>query len=159
MGKSNFQAGLEKKFASWSGKLIDIQRQIAKIEESHTELDKLRSRAQALEGLIDNAKSIFLEVNPSWDPEAVKPSRSNVYKLPFVIGTISKDSMTILRESNKSLPSREIAKLIMERNEVADKSWEMVDRITSAVDACMRSRRNKYVKGEGEYPIYWSILD
>lgn len=159
MGKSNLQASLERKFAAWCGELLDVQKQITKIEESHTELVALRARASALEGLVNNAKAIFHEVNPSWDPEAVTPSRSNVYKLPFPIGTISKECMTILRESEKPLPSREIAHEIISRQNIADADWQLVDRVRSAVDACLRSRRNKYVKGEGEYPIYWSILD
>lgn len=158
MGKSNLQASLEKKYAVWCGELLEVQKQIVKIEESHAELTTLRERAAALEQLVSNAKGIFSEVNPKWDPQTVKPTRPGAYKLPFEIGTVSKDSMTILRESEKPLPSREIAHMILKRHNIADADWQLVDRVRSAVDACMRSRRGKFVQGEGEYPIYWSIM-
>ncbi|APG62883.1 hypothetical protein LPB140_08875 [Sphingorhabdus lutea] len=158
MGKSNLQASLEKKYAVWSGELLEVQKSITKIEESHAELSVLRSRATRLEDLVSNAKNIFFEVNPEWDAEQIKPIRPGRYALPFEIGTVSKDCMTILRENDRPMPSREIGKMILERHNIADADWQLVDRVRGAVDACMRSRRDKYVKGEGEYPIYWSII-
>lgn len=158
MGKSNLQASLEKKYAAWSGELLEVQKKIAKIEESHDELKELRTRATNLEDLLTNSKGIFSEVNPEWDPEQVKPIRPGKYSLPFEIGTVSKDCMTILRETGKPMTSREVAKMILERHNLTEEDWQLVDRVRSAVDACMRSRRGKYVKGEGEYPIYWSIF-
>jgi hypothetical protein len=158
MGKSNLQASLEKKYAAWSGELLEVQKQILKIEESHAELSQLRTRAAKLEELVGNAKSIFFEVNPEWDGDQVKPLRPGSYTLPFEIGTVSKECMTILREYDKAMTSREIAKLILERQNIIDADWQLLDRVRSAVDACMRSRRGKYVQAEGEYPIYWSII-
>lgn len=158
MGKSNLQASLEKKYAGWSGELLAVQKQIVEIEQAHAGLTALRARATKLEQLVGNAQSIFLEVNPDWDAEAVKPVRPGAYALPFEIGTVSKDSMTILRESDEPMSSRQIARLILERQNIVDADWQLVDKVRSAVDANMRSRRDKYVKGEGEYPIYWSIM-
>jgi hypothetical protein len=158
MGKSNLQASLEKKFAAWSGELLDVQKQIQKILESHVELQALQARAAKLEALVGNAKSIFEEVNPDWDADQVKPVRPGTYTLPFEIGTVSKECMTILREQDKPMTSREIAKMILERQNIEADDWQLMDKVRSAVDACMRSRRDKYVKGEGEYPIYWSII-
>jgi hypothetical protein len=48
------------------------------------------------------------------------------------------------------MASREIAKLILERQNIIDADWQLLDRVRSAVDACMRSRRGKYVQAEGE---------
>lgn len=158
MGKSNLQASLEKKYAAWSGELLEVHKQILKIEESHAELSQLRTRAAKLEELVGNAKSIFFEVNPEWDGDQVKPLRPGSYTLPFEIGTVSKECMTILREYDKAMTSREIAKLILERQNIIDADWQLLDRVRSAVDACMRSRRGKYVQAAGEYPIYWSII-
>ena len=158
MGKSNLQASLEKKYAAWSGELLEVQKQIHKIEESHVELLQLRSRATKLEELVGNAKSIFVEVNPEWDADLVKPVRLNAYTLPFEIGTVSKECMTILRVYDTAMTSRKIAKLILERQEIVNADSRLLDKVRSAVDSCMRSRRGKYVQAEGEYPIYWSII-
>ncbi len=158
MGVTNLQASLEKKFAVWNGELLEVQKQILAIEQSHAELSVLRARANQLQLLVENATGIFFELNPAWDAEQVQPIRPGTYGLPFEIGTVSKDCMTILREQGRAMTSREIAKLIVERHSLDQKDWQMLERIRSAVDANMRKRRNKYVKGEGEWPIYWSII-
>jgi len=112
MGKSNLQASLEKKYAAWSGELLEVQKQILKIEESHAELSQLRTRAAKLEELVGNAKSIFFEVNPEWDGDQVKPLRPGSYTLPFEIGTVSKECMTILREQPREANWRRRGHLI-----------------------------------------------
>ncbi|WP_432815114.1 hypothetical protein [Sphingorhabdus sp.] len=158
MGISNLQASLEKKYAAWNGELLDVQKQIQEIERSHVELSTLRARAARLEHLVANATGIFFEVNPEWNAEGVKPVRAGTYGLPFEIGTVSKDCMTILREEDKPMTSRQIAKMIVARHGLDSSDWELVQRICSTVDGNMRKRRDKHVKGEGEWPIYWSIL-
>ena len=101
MGKNNLQASLEKKYAPWSGELLEVQKQILKIEEWHAELSQLWTRAANLEELFGNAKNIFFEVNSEWDGDQVKPLRPGSYTLPFEMGTVSKECITILREAHR----------------------------------------------------------
>ena len=59
MGISNLKVGLGRKFASWSGERIQLEREIAKINEMVALLDQKRKRVGRLNTLIECACEIM----------------------------------------------------------------------------------------------------
>lgn len=159
MGRSNLQASLEKKYAGWRGELLVVQNKIANIEASQQELVQLRERQEKLNDLVMHTEAIFGEVNPDWDPETVTAVKPGTYNLPFEIGTATREALSILRETGIPSTSRQLAKNVLERQGIHDAEWTVVDSVRGAIDVSFRKKRDKYVKGEGSWPIYWSILD
>jgi hypothetical protein len=159
MTTKNIRGPLERKFGTWKGELLSVQEKIAKFEAFQQELPELREREAKLHELLAHIEGILREMNPKWDPEQIKAVKPGGYKLPFEIGTATRVALTILREQGNKQTSRQLAKGVLEREGILNPDAETVDRVTSAIDRSMRSKKDIYVKGEGSWPIYWSILN
>lgn len=159
MSTKNIRAPLERKFGSWKGELLSVQEKIAKIEGLQGELPELRAREARLYELLGHIEGILKEMKPDWDPSHIKVARQGTYKLPFEIGTATRVALTILRETEKAHTSRQLAKGVLDREGILEPDSETLERVVSAIDRSMRDKRDIYVKGEGSWPIYWSILN
>lgn len=159
MSTKNIRAPLERKFGGWKGELLSVQEKISKIEALQEELPDLRAREARLHELLGHIEGILREMKPDWDPSHIKVARTGTYKLPFEIGTATRVALTILRETQKPHTSRQLANGVLDREGILEPDSETLERVVSAIDRSMRDKRDVYVKGEGSWPIYWSILN
>lgn len=141
MGESNLRAALERKYALFKGELGEKRQRIEYIESLfREELPRLTEREQRLHRLIECAEEILKEINPSFSPEKVRPVKPHVHKAPTAVGQIAKVTLDILRESEVSLTTRQIADGIVVSEGLGEISESEHKRLRNSVDATLRDK-------------------
>jgi hypothetical protein len=159
MGISNLKVGLGRKFASWSGERIQLEREIAKINEMVALLDQKRKRVGRLNTLIECACEIMAELDPDWDPNDVTPSPPKQRKLPYDPGMATRWAMQLIREADRPFSSLELAEKIVERESGDLNDRDLVNRVREAIDTSLRSKLGKYVRYTQTRPTLWERID
>lgn len=159
MGISNLKVGLSRKFASWSGERIHLEREIAKIQEAAETLEEKRERVERLNTLIRCSKEIMTELDPNWDADQVKPSPPYQRKLPYDPGMVTRWAMQLIREATGPFSSLELAEKIV-KNEGGDlENRDLVNRVREAIDTSLRQKLGKYVRYTQTRPTLWERID
>lgn len=159
MGISNLKAGLGRKFASWSGERIHLEREIAKISEVVATLEQKRERVERLNVLIRCSRELMAELDPDWDADQVKPSPPNQKKLPYDDGMVTRWAMQLIREADRPFSSLELAQKIVERESAGAGDHDLVNRVREAIDASLRKKLGKYVRYTQTRPTLWERID
>ena len=148
MGISNLKAGLGRKFASWSGERIHLEREIARISEVVATLEQKRERVE-----------LMAELDPDWDADQVKPSPPYQKKLPYPDGMVTRWAMQLIREADRPFSSLELAQKIVERESEGTDDHDLVNRVREAIDASLRKKLGKYVRYAQTRPTLWERID
>jgi hypothetical protein len=159
MGVSNLKVGLSRKFASWSGERIHLEREIAKINEAAATLEEKRERVERLNTLIRCSKELMAELDPTWDADQVKPSPPNQRKLPYDPGMATRWALQLIREANGPFSSLQLAETIVQREggDLADR--DLVNRVREAIDNSLRKKLGIYVRYTQTRPTLWERID
>lgn len=159
MGVTNLKVGLSRKFASWSGERIHLEREIAKINEAVATLEEKRERVERLNTLIRCSRELMSELDPQWDPDQVKSSPPHQRKLPYANGMVTRWAMQLIREAEGPFSSLELAEKIVEkqRGDVSDP--DLVNRVREAIDNSLRAKLGKYVRYTQTRPTLWERID
>ena len=158
MGVSNLKVGLSRKYASWAGEKIKLQREIAKIKEAIASLDEKEGRVERIDRLLECSSVILSEIDPKWDPELVKPSLPKGKKLPYDPGLVTRWAMDFIREAERPFSSLEIAKHIVQTQGGDVDDPDLVDRVRGAVDNSLRAKLGKYVRYVSQRPTMWAKI-
>ena len=159
MGISNLKAGLSRKFASWSGERIQLEREIAKISEVMATLEQKRDRVERLNTLIRCSRELMAELDPDWDADQVKPSPPFQKKLPYDDGMATRWALQLIREADRPFSSLELAQRIVERESPGTDDHDLVNRVKEAIDASLRKKLGKYVRYTQTRPTLWERID
>lgn len=159
MGVTNLKIGLSRKFASWSGERIHLEREIAKITEIAATLEEKRERVERLSMLIRCSHELMTELDPDWDPDQVKPSPPHQRKLPYANGMVTRWAMQLIRDATRPFSSMELAEKIVEKqgDDVTDP--DLVNRVREAIDNSLRAKLGKYVRYTQTRPTLWERID
>ncbi len=159
MGISNLKVGLTRKFASWSGERLALEKEIAKIAEAYETIEDKRVRVERLNTLIKCSREIMAELDPKWDHESVRPSVPNQRKLPYDPGMVARWAMQLIREATKPFSSRELAEKIVEMNNGDLDDEDLVNRVREAIDNNLRKKLGVYVRYTQVRPTLWERID
>lgn len=158
MGLSNLRTNLERKFSDWLGERESIEKDIQEIEAAYTTLDAKRERLESVELLLKSTKVIMTEIAPTWNPASIKPSRKNASKLPFDSGVVTRSAFDVMRQENRPMTAREIAKIVVEQKGFDAEDGDLVTRVKTAIDASLRAKDGKFVEGSKGYGKKWTII-
>jgi hypothetical protein len=158
MGVSNLKVGLSRKYASWAGERVKLNREIAKIREAMAILGEKEARVERLETLLECSKVIMSELDASWDADAVKPSLPKGKKLPYDPGLVTRWAMDFIREADGSFSSLQIARHIVQTQGGDLDDPDLVDRVRGAVDNSLRAKLGKYVRYVSQRPTMWAKI-
>ncbi len=159
MGVTNLKVGLSRKFASWSGERIHLEREIAKINEAVATLEEKRERVERLNTLIRCSRELMTELDPEWDPDQVKPSPPHHRKLPYANGMVTRWAMQLIREAEGPFSSLELAEKIVEKQGGDLSDPDLVNRVREAIDNSLRAKLGKYVRYTQTRPTLWERID
>lgn len=159
MGITNLKVGLSRKFASWTGERIQIEKEIAKINEAVGTLAAKQARVLRLGTLIRCSREIMAELDPAWNANDVKPSLPNQRKLPYDPGMVTRWAMRLIREADRPFSSLELAEKIVEQegDDLTDR--DLVNRVREAIDNSLRKKLGKYVRYTQTRPTLWERID
>lgn len=159
MGVTNLKVGLSRKFASWSGEQIKLEREILKITAMAATLEEKRSRVERLSVLIRCSQELMSELDPNWDWASVKPSPPHQRKLPYANGMVTRWAMQLIREANGPFSSVELAEKIVEMRGGDRNDPDLLDRVRDAIDTSLRKKLGVYVRYTQTRPTLWERID
>lgn len=159
MGVTNLKVGLSRKFASWSGELIHLEREIAKITAIAATLEEKRERVERLNVLIGCSRELMAELDPKWDPDQVRPSPPHQRKLPYANGMVTRWAMQLIREATGPFSSAELAEKIVEKQGGDVRDPDLVNRVREAIDVSLRKKLGVYVRYTQTRPTLWERID
>lgn len=158
MGVSNLKVGLSRKYSAWAGEKIKLNREIDKIREAMATLDEKVARVERIDTLLECSRVIMSELDPKWDPEAVKPTLPKGKKLPYDPGLVTRWAMDFIREANRPFSSIEIARHIVQAQGDDVEDPDLVDRVRGAIDNSLRAKLGKYVRYVSQRPTLWAKI-
>jgi hypothetical protein len=157
MAISNLKIGLLRKYARWLGERIQLEKEIAAIEEAYHTLDLKKERSEKLKALQEATHVIMEEIDPSWTPEQTKPSLPNKQQLPWEHGAATRTAFSIMREIAAPISNLELTKLTIARLGGDPDDGDLVDRLRSNLDQSLRSAKD-FVRNIGGHPSRWEII-
>lgn len=157
MGISNLKIGLLRKYSRWLGERIQIEKEIAAIEEAYQTLDAKKDRSEKLKALEEATRVLMGELDPKWKPEDTKPVLSNKQQLPWEHGAATRTAFSIMREVAAPISTLELAKLTTARLGEDPDDADLVDRVRSNLDTTLRNAKD-FVRNTGGRPSRWEIL-
>lgn len=157
MGISNLKIGLARKYARWLGEQIQLEKEIATIEEAYRTLEEKRARSEKLKALQEATRVIMGEIDPSWKPEEAKPSLPQKQQLPWEHGAATRTAFSIMREIAAPISNLELTKLTIARLGGDPEDRDLVDRLRSNLDQSLRGAKD-FVRNIGGHPSRWEIV-
>lgn len=157
MGRTNLKDGLERKFASLAGELVDKRARIDHIEGLFQELPVLSRRAERVKHLLHCAEELLKEIDPTWKPEKVKPTRPHAYKEVVPKGDLTKSALAILRETGTPYTCRQLAIAVLDRHGITEYSKGTLQQVTNAVNATLRAKDGVLFSANDDWPAKWTI--
>lgn len=159
MGISNLKVGLQRKFASWSGEQILLEKDIKKINDAIATLETKYKRVARLQTLLECTREIMVELDPKWDADSVKPSIPNVSVLPYPPGMVTRWAMEFIRAEEGSFSSLDLAKKVVAMNGHDLNDRDLVNQVRVAIDASLRKKIGKYVRYTSQRPTMWTRIE
>ena len=86
MGGANLKLELKRKFSTWAGERMKLEKKIAKVEAEYEALAEKRDRVSRLEDLIDASILLLSELDPKWRPVDTPPRVPKGQRIPFEHG-------------------------------------------------------------------------
>lgn len=157
MAISNFKVGLLRKYARWSGERLQIEKDIAAIEEGYKALDQKKGRVAQLEQLQEAIQVLMAELDPKWKPEDTKPSLPQKQQLPWEHGAATRTAFAIMRELAEPISTLELSKLTIEKLGGNVEDDDLLDRMRSNLDNSLRNAKD-FVRNMGGRPSRWAIM-
>lgn len=159
MGVTNLKVGLGRKYASWAGEEIKLQREIAKTEKAMKTLQEKKDRVKHLKKLKSAAIVVMQELDPTWDPAKVKPSIPHTQKIPGVHGEATRTAFEIIRESGKPFNPKDLAPQVLEKMGLDPTDPDLVTRMTAGINSMCSQQKGKLLRIVSIRPTYWEIID
>lgn len=159
MAVKNLKVGLSRKFASWSGEQIQLEREILKITAMAATLEEKRDRVERLKVLLSCSQELMSELDPGWDPASVKPSPPHQRKLPYANGMVTRWAMQLIREATGPFSSVDLAEKIVEMRGGDRSDPDLLDRVRDAIDTSLRKKLGVYVRYTQTRPTLWERID
>ncbi len=150
MGISNLRVGLERKFADWLGEQKDLHKHIEEVTAAYNALEAKRERLEKVELLLNSMKVIMSEIAPTWKPDSIRPSRKNELKIPFEPGEATRMAFDVMRQEDRPMTTREIAKLVITAKGLDLDDRDLLNRLKVAIDASLRAKLGKFVDYTGD---------
>ena len=155
MGTTNLRASLEKRYATLSGRLVEIRANIARIEREVATLPDLNAEAVRLATLVESAVLLLEDADPTFERDRVRAVKPWTHGLPVPFGTCGRRGMAVLREAGGAMTVREIATEVLRRIGVEAVEPKVMQRTVNAIEACLRKHRGRGVESSGKYPAQW----
>ena len=158
MGTTNLKASLQAKMGHWKSELLSKEKEVAQILSLFEGLPALNARVERLKKVMDAGGVIMSEIDPAWSAESIKPRKPNVHKSPVRMGNCASYTLDILRDASDSMSAREIAKIVLDREGIAEPTSAQLQSVANNVDAALRSRQGKVVEHDGKRIRRWRII-
>jgi len=160
MANGNYKLGIRRQYARWLGERVQLERDIARIEKSQQLLEEKRSRLGQINKVTEAAVILMAEVDPTWNPEGVKPRYVNRQVLPWEHRTTTATAFSIMREIDRPISVLELSKLTIAR--LSDKQDvredpDILDRVRSNLGNGLRNATD-LVRNIGGSPSRWKII-
>jgi hypothetical protein len=149
---------LEKRYSALTGQLQDVRATIARIKREAERLPELEGKIPALEALIEGAKILLEDVDPTWTPDQSPAIKPWMHHLPVPFGTCGRRGMAVLRDSHRPMTSREAAIEVLRRLNITKPDREVLRRTQGAIEASFRKFRDRTVEASGKYPMQWRTI-
>ena len=159
MGVSNLKIGLGRKYASWAGEQLKLEREIAKTEKAMKTLQDKKERVKHLKKVQKAAIVVMQELDPTWDHKNVTPSIPHTQKIPGVHGEATRTTFEIIRELGKPFNPKELAPQVLVKMGLDPNDPDLVKRMTEGIDAMCRQQKGKLLRVVSIRPTYWEIID
>ena len=143
MGITNVKDVLEYDLARFKGEIEELRRQIAEAERLIESLPAMLKRVSALEEVIEAAGKVLKFRLPDWQSESVKPMRRTAHHNPIPFGETSPTALSILRESDRPLRARDVAKEVLRRFGIEEPDRKQLDRVANSVQASFRDYKKR----------------
>lgn len=157
MGKTNLQYGLDKKYASLAGELLDVQSQIERIEQLYETLPDLRERESGLKCDLEKVIAVIRMDRPDWSKDQIRPVQPFKHSIPIPHGDCSRRALEVLRDAKEPMTAREIALTVLSQTGVVDPDPEVAQKVTNAVLSALRARKGTITQADGNSTKRWSI--
>lgn len=160
MANGNYKLGIRRQYARWLGERVQLERDIARIEKSQQLLEEKRSRLERINKVTEAAVILMAEVDPTWNPEGVKPQYVNRQALPWEHNATTRTAFSIMREIGKPISVLELSKLtiakLSDKQDVREDP-DILDRVRSNLGNSLRNATD-LVRNIGGRPSRWEII-
>jgi hypothetical protein len=157
MAITNYQIGLQRKYARWLGERIELQKEIKAIEEAAESLDAKKQRLAHIDKLTEATEIVLSELDPDWDPRSVQPQMTNRQVLPWEHGATTTTAYDIIRELGEPISTLELSKLTIAKLGGDPDDRDLLDRVRSNLDASLRNAKD-HIRNVGGRPSRWQVI-
>ena len=157
MAITNLKTGLLRKYARWCGELIQLDKDVIRIEAEYQTLDEKRDRLAKLKSLQDAACVLMSELDPKWKPEDTQPMLTNKQHLPWEHGSTTRTAFAIIRDLSSPVSTLELSKLTIAKLGQDPSDADLLDRVRSNLDNSLRSAKD-FIRNTGGRPSRWEII-
>ena len=158
MSRSNRLEAVERKIGYLLAEKEDLGPEIAKAEGLVAKLPEMRNRLTQIDTLIESAAFFVKDDHPDWSPDHIKPIRKWVHKNPIKLGELTRGALSLLRDAETPMTSREVASALLEGNGHANPTGAEVDMVANAVQVAFNKRRGTSIEADGGWPERWWAL-
>lgn len=157
MAVSNLKIGLKRKYARWCGERIQLDKEVARIEDEYQTLAEKRQRLTKLRDLEEAACVLMSELDPKWKPEDTQPMLSNKQQVPWEHGATTRTAFSIIRDLSAPISTLELAKMTIKKLEGDPDDGDLLDRVRSNLDNSLRTAK-AFIRNTGKRPSRWELI-
>lgn len=158
MGTTNLRFALEKRYSRLTGQLEEVQASIGRINREVAKLPELDASILKLEQLIESARVLLEDVDPSWTPQETPALKPWTHHIPVPFGSCGRRGMAVLRNSDRPMKARDVALEVLREVGCEQPDREVLRRTQTAIEASFRKFRGRTVEASGKYPMQWRTI-
>ena len=159
MGITNLRAALEKRYAALTGELDDGPLASERIKREADKLAELEARIPDLERLIESARTLLADIDPSWSPEQTQAVKPWTHNIPVPFGQCGRRGLACLRAAERPMTVRQVARQVLNEVGCAEPDIQTLRRVQIAIEASFRKFRGRTVESSGKYPAEWRAIN
>jgi len=141
------------------GQRDDLERRIEQVRQDYERLDDLEEEVSEIGHLMNAAELILRDNDPEWDPDHVEGLKPWTHHIPIPFGQCGRRGHKALREANKPLNVRQVAKIVLTEAGVPEPEKEILRRVQNAIEASFRKFDGRTVESSGAYPKQWRAIN
>lgn len=159
MGITNLRASLEKRYSALTGELDDLRLSIERIKREADKIVELEARIPGLERLIESARLLLEDADPSWSPEQTEPIKPWTHHIPVPFGQCGRRGLVCLRAADRAMTVRQVARQVLNEVGCPDPNLQTLRRVQTSIESSFRKFRGRTVESSGKYPAEWRAIN
>lgn len=157
MGITNLKFTLTKRYATLSGVVLRLERQIEQAERAYRTIPEMRAEIARKRDELVHIAAVLQGVDPGWDPATVQPKRSHQHRLPLPKGECTRMAFEVLSRGGW-MTIQEIVLTLFQQNAV-EHDPEIYQLAASNIGQGFRRRLKlgDAIERDNSHPQRWRI--